>query len=320
MKKFIYLVICSLLLVSCKADAVTNSSSENISSQVTNDSSTEEQSESTNNQNNDSENTSSQVDVDSSTEEQSESTNAQNSNDEETTSDDVAIETDDEMVLQQTTENFKFYSFNKDKESIELVSKLLEENLQRLADKYDVDISEHIVVNIYPDFDSLEEARGKPNMPSWVVGYAKDGKLSLLSPYYEDIEIGISDFKKVAVHELVHIVTRIIDDELKIPGWFGEGFSVYEAGQFDDYQRSGIYSELTNEKLSSIDGLYEGTVSAGEYYRNSASIVEYIVSKYGEEIIPEIIKSTTDPETTIGITREKFEKEWRSFIKETYND
>ncbi|MBI9012621.1 MAG: hypothetical protein JEZ08_10370 [Clostridiales bacterium] len=297
MKKLIYLVICSLLLVSCKADAVINNSNGNPT-----------------------ENISSQVNVDSSTEDQSESTNNQDSNDEESTSnDDITIE-EDEMVLQQTTENFIFYSFNKDKECIELVSALLEENLQRLAEKYDAELSEHIIVNIYPDFDSLEEARGKPNMPKWVVGFAKDGKLSLLSPYYEDIEIGISDFKKVAVHELVHIVTRIIDDELKVPGWFGEGFSVYESGQFDDYQRKSIYTELSNEKLSSIDGLYEGTVDASEYYRNSASIVEYIVSKYGEDIIPKIIKSTTDPETTIGITREEFEREWRSFIQETYDN
>lgn len=301
MKKLIYLVICSLLLVSCNSSAVNdsiNSGNENSA-----------------------ENISSQVNVDSSTEEQSEATDNQNSNDEETSlDDDVVIETDDEMVLQQTTENFKFYSFNKDKDSIELVSVLLEENLERLADKYDAEISEHIIINIYPDFDSLEVARGKPNMPSWVVGFAKDGKLSLLSPYYEDIEIGISDFKKVAVHELVHIVTRIIDEETKIPGWFSEGLAVYEAGQFDDYQRRSIYSELTNQKLSSIDGLYEGTVDASEYYRNSASIVEYIVSKYGEDIIPKIIKSTTDPETTIGITREEFDKEWRSFIQETYDN
>ena len=140
---------------------------------------------------------------------------------------------------------------------------------------------------------------------------------------------GEADSKKVAVHEFTHtiVLKMLLDREhqpvdsksfeakfAKFPTWLWEATSVYEAEQFKDPKTLPYLSNNSYPDLNELNNRSKG----GKIYDVGYTIVEYILSKYGQDKLIELIINYGNILKTLGITDNEFTKNWYDFIKEKY--
>ncbi len=108
------------------------------------------------------------------------------------------------------------------------------------------------------------------------------------------IAIGIStnnlDWGKEAlVHELTHLVVHqaIFSPYGELPTWLDEGLAMYNQGELSPYFRGYLDEAVSEDKLISVRSLCSPfsaeTEKAGLSYAESYSLVEYLLSDYGQE-------------------------------------
>jgi hypothetical protein len=140
---------------------------------------------------------------------------------------------------------------------------------------------------------------------------------------------GETDNKKVAVHEFAHTVTLklLLDHEPQplnskefdkkfstFPTWLWEGISVYEAQQFIDPKTLPYFNNGQYPSIAELNNRLKG----GKIYSCGFTIIEYILSKYGQEKFIKLIENYGDLKTTFNVTEEKFCNEWYEFVKTNY--
>jgi hypothetical protein len=134
------------------------------------------------------------------------------------------------------------------------------------------------------------------------------------------------DSRKIAVHEFAHTVTLklLLDSEEQpvnstdfdkklssFPIWLWEAISVYEASQFTDpktlpYLNNGQYPTLA-ELNSPLKG--------GKIYSCGYTIIEYILSEYGQDTLISLIRNYGDLKKTLNVTESQFSASWYEFVK-----
>lgn len=139
------------------------------------------------------------------------------------------------------------------------------------------------------------------------------------------------DMNKVAVHEFTHCVQLNIlvqdaiakkkftnedfDKEFEkyyaenYPQWFWEAICDYEAGIVNKISVN--YGMKGNPTLKELN-------KSNQIYNVGYTIIEYLVSKYGKEKLPEFITSYCDFDNTLGVSEKEFEKNWHEFVNENY--
>ena len=139
---------------------------------------------------------------------------------------------------------------------------------------------------------------------------------------------GEADSKKVAVHEFVHTVvlkllidreaqplTKLFDQKFLIfPIWLWEAVSVYEAGQFVD-PKTLVY--LNDEHYPGIKELND-RLKGGKIYTCGYTLIEYILSTYGQDGLIKLIENYGNLSLTFNVTEEQFSKDWYAFVKQNY--
>lgn len=220
------------------------------------------------------------------------------------------------------TQHFTFlFSSSIDTATIIKLANALEDNYSRIGNDLKTQPSDNIETNIYAQRWRYIKATGNWSASGNIEGISK--------LHFVEQAWGESDNKKVAVHEFAHTVTLklLLDNEAQpidsknfdkkfstFPTWLWEAISVYEAKQFVDpktlpYLNSGQYpsiSELNNR------------LKGGKIYNCGYTIIEYILSKYGQDIFINLIKNYGDLKMTFNVTDEQFCKDWYEFVKEKY--
>lgn len=210
------------------------------------------------------------------------------------------------------------------------VSNALELNYERIRTELKDPKHEKISVFIYPNQNDFNKATGLIN--SNASGTSR-GPLAFHLKYETWFNsIFPQKMEKVAVHEFTHCVQLniLIQDALlksknekvtdfdknfekefekNYPQWFWEAICDYEAGIVNN--SSVKYGMKNNPTLKELN-------SSNQIYNVGYTIVEYFVSKYGKEKLPEFIKSYGNFEKVIGVTEKQFETEWQKFVKEKY--
>ncbi len=140
---------------------------------------------------------------------------------------------------------------------------------------------------------------------------------------------GESDNKKVAVHEFAHTVTLklLLDNEPQpvnsknfdkkfstFPTWLWEAVSVYEARQFIDPRTLPYFNNGQYPGISELNNRLKG----GKIYSCGYTIIEYILFKYGQDRLIQLIKNYGNLKSTYNITDDQFCKDWYAFVKERY--
>ena len=220
------------------------------------------------------------------------------------------------------TQHFTFlFSSSIDTGTITNLAHALEDNYSRIGNDLKTKPADNIETNIYAHRWRYIKATGNWSASGNIEGISR---LHFVERAWAE-----SDSKKVAVHEFSHTVTLklLLDNEaqpvdskvfdkkfLAFPTWLWEAISVYEAEQFVDPK---TLPYLSNGQYPAIPEL-NNRLKGGKIYSCGYTIVEYILSRYGQDNLINLIKSYGDIKKTLNVTDDQFSREWYQFVKEKY--
>ena len=220
------------------------------------------------------------------------------------------------------TQHFTFrFSNSIDTATIIELANALERNYLRIGNDLKTEPSDNIETNIYAQRWKYIKATGNWSASGNIEGISK--------LHFVEQAWGESNSKKVAVHEFAHAVTLklLIDNEAQpinskdfdkkfstFPTWLWEAISVYEAEQFVDPK---TLPYLSNGQYPSIAEL-NNRLKGGKIYSCGYTIIEYILSKYGQDRFINLIKNYGDLKSTFNLSDSQFCKEWYEFVKDKY--
>ena len=215
----------------------------------------------------------------------------------------------------QDMQNFT-YTYYQEDEPIKEINNKLQNYYEKILEKYGVQINRPIEIVIYPDIDSFHQGAKIPveNRSPGIVGSAvSSNKIAFVSPLNPGPVHNYQSIMKIAVHELVHIMTNKLNRN--VPVWLKEGVSLYEARQ---QNKSYLNQLIKNDKIPSINKLEQNFYS-NYGYTVSGTIVEYIVHNHGYEKLIRLIKSPKNFKGIFGLTKDDFFSNWKGYLYQTYN-
>jgi len=220
------------------------------------------------------------------------------------------------------TKHFTFlFSSSIDTTTIIELANALESSYPRIGNDLKTQPSDNIETNIY-----AQRWRYIKATRNWSASGNIEGISKL---HFVEQAWGESDNKKVAVHEFAHTVTLklLLDNEAQpinsknfdkkfstFPTWLWEAISVYEANQFADPKALPYLNRGQYPRISELNNRLKG----GKIYSCGYTIIEYILSKYGQDNFINLIKNYGDLKSTFNVTDDQFCKEWYEFVKQKY--
>lgn len=132
---------------------------------------------------------------------------------------------------------------------------------------------------------------------------------------------------KVAIHEFVHTLqlNRLIDYGQK-QGWSEEEFEKRFAEQYPRWLWESVSIYLANERvgmstfatLRRAPQLESFTRENNDIYLVGYTIGEYVVERWGEQKLAELVGAFGDVHGVLGVSVEEFEKGWHDFVHQRY--
>ena len=182
--------------------------------------------------------------------------------------------------------------FNSEKEILRNLSiKTIKSHTTNLFSTYgpvDTVLFRVYITNQDDEFASLTSE----NIQPWVTGIAKGNKIVIKSPKQKSMTY--DDFNKILQHEISHLYLSQIHN--KFPLWFNEGFSMYNAHQFDINRKINISWNLLLRRIVDLKQL-KGFLSASKsqaylYYSQSGASIDAMIFYYGHDILDSILYYT----------------------------
>ncbi len=209
------------------------------------------------------------------------------------------------------------------KQTAELAQNLYEE----IA--YDLQIEEKDTVRIIIASDRNQFrtfVKGDP--PNWAEAFAFPAINTILlkSPRWNRSQ---GSYKITLAHEILHIVLHRIIGNRYIPRWLDEGLALFYSRDVKWKTMTALSkAAFTNSliPLKELDKVLSFHRFKAELaYQQSYSVVEYLLKTYDIEAVQNILKGIrngTDMDTLFrratGSDMERFEKEWRNYVKQNY--
>ncbi len=218
------------------------------------------------------------------------------------------------------TEHFIFY-FEEDKEKLNDVFDILEQNYERILIAFDVQLSKKVKVEIYPSLNDYHLAVYGKKAKDWMVGHCdtKEKKLMMVSPNNPGNEHNFNSVIKVAVHEFVHYITMYkTDDIFKLPNWLREGVAMYFAEQMNEDGKNNLRELINNNNIPRISQLEGRVFPKRGGYLLSYTIIEYIVKNHGQKMLLKFIKEPKAYKDVFSCTKKEFNKRWQQYLIEEY--
>ena len=201
-----------------------------------------------------------------------------------------------------------------------------QETLLRLAEDTGAQLRRPSRIYIYPSARELQGAMIFPQ--EWTGGVAFTG--------YGTIAIGIGADnlawgKKAMAHELTHLVIdqMTLNPYNDIPIWLDEGLAMRSEGLIEPQFTSYLLKALTEGGLFSVRSLSSpfsaDTEKALLSYAQSHSLVEFLISSYGQEKMLELLEtfeegSTYDGafEKVYGFDMDELDILWQEYAREKF--
>ena len=207
----------------------------------------------------------------------------------------------------------------------EYVATYLEPIYDAVTSDFETPLTDKTIIEIFPTHRAFGvRITGKP----WIhtVGASTGRIIALASPRESTDLMGRYNLARVLKHEFTHTVTLAATDN-RIPHWFTEGLAVFE----EDAPRPFGWCELLADAvrrdrlftLESIDwGFIRPRRSADRQmaYAQSEWMVEYIVERFGYDVIQTMVKAFRGGRThsqvfteQLGVESEKFNRDFHDW-------
>lgn len=213
------------------------------------------------------------------------------------------------LNLNDKTKHFNiFYNRTLLKKTLNEIKEMLENNYQRIVQFFDVKKEFTTNVYIYPDTERYHIDAFGEKQDTWKVGSAHKNFLRIVDP--DKAIHNHSNMIINTIHELVHVVTY--QDLAYRPAWLSEGTAIYFSGQYD-YRKK--YKSEPKANCIFSNNRNDFNYNGGYFF--SGSIIDYIIQKYSEDKMKEILKNPKrDPFDILGVKKESFIRSWKKFVKD----
>jgi len=196
------------------------------------------------------------------------------------------------------------------------------EGLRRNKEQAGLGPDQPIDLYVYPNYEDMQDAILYE--PSWTGGMA--------FPEYNIFIMGISASdstwdQNTVIHELTHILVGHFTFSCigTIPTWLNEGLSMYSEGGLDSSSQSHLDQAIRSDTLLTVRSLNGGFSElpdkANLSYSQSYSIVNFLIEKYGQEKITDLLIALRDAKPiddalleVYGFDTDGLEDAWRQFI------
>lgn len=217
-------------------------------------------------------------------------------------------EKSDTIKLRHESEHFKYISTKADKEILSDLEENLERNYDRIANDLNVTLDEKINVTIYPNINEFHKATGYIDAEDWLVGFARNGEIFMVSPLNPGSVHNYDSLMKVIVHEYTHILVGNINKNTDI--YLNEGIAVVEADQIDSNTKYYLKETATLNKLPKLDEMKNNYSELEQPYLISGGFVDFIIKEHGYDKVIDVIKNPDNIEEII--------LKWREYILRNY--
>lgn len=212
------------------------------------------------------------------------------------------------------------YDAEKDPGLGDYVAEYLESIFSSVTGDFAAELDEKTIIEFFPTHKAFAvRITGKP----WIytVGASTGRVIALTAPRDSTHTMGQYNLARVLKHEFVHTVT-LAATQNRIPHWFTEGLAVYQ----EDSPRSFEWADLLTEAmrrdqlftLESIDWGFIRPKRSGDRqmaYAQSEWMVEFIIDRFGYDVIQKMLKRYHDGATQAEVLRELFQLELSDFDK-----
>lgn len=125
-----------------------------------------------------------------------------------------------------------------------------------------------------------------------------------------------SSATRAALHQFTHIASLSINpDFANNPRWLWEAVALFEAKQF--FPPSQL-SCVTLSDVPSLGQLDAPVTNPTIIHRLGYLLAEFIVTKFGQEALAELIRAEGDTKAVLGIDAIDFERDWHRFVTNGY--
>jgi hypothetical protein len=228
---------------------------------------------------------------------------------------------------QHIEDEYLIIRYQGDREDADLVQETTRLFFQRICDDFGFSPARKVPIVVYSSREELNASFGWPSSEN-AMGVYWGGVIRVLAPQVwindrdPDTVRQIFQQSGPMVHEMTHLV---LDYEARgnYPRWFTEGLAQYEEykitgfllGQQDEIWDRGLYP------LKKMDRNFDSLLDQTLAYRQSFSVVEYIVVVYGEDglhrIINNLAKGINFHESmlkALGTAPEQLESQWHAWL------
>ena len=218
------------------------------------------------------------------------------------------VEKSDTIKLRHESKHFRYISTKTDKEILSDLEENLESNYDRIANDLNVTLDKKINVTIYPNINEFHKATGYIDAEDWLVGFARDGEIFMVSPLNPGSIHNYESLMKVIVHEYTHILVGNINKNTDI--YLNEGIAVVEADQIDSNTKYYLKETATLNKLPKLDEMKNNYSELEQPYLISGGFVDFIIKEHGYDKVIDVIKNPDNIEEII--------LKWREYILRNY--
>ncbi|MCP4248976.1 MAG: tetratricopeptide repeat protein [bacterium] len=176
------------------------------------------------------------------------------------------------------------------------LARIAEEVYEDVCADYDTELTERIYLEVFPTHrDFGVRITGKP----WIytVGACTGWVIALESPRTHPQTSGPYHYERVLRHEFIHTVTLALTRN-RIAHWFTEGLAVYG----EDSPRSFAWRQLLvetirHDRLFTLESINWGFMRPRRptdrtlAYAQSEWMVEYLVQRFGYDVLPKMLKA-----------------------------
>jgi len=187
------------------------------------------------------------------------------------------------------------------------IEEKVDAHYRRIIKNFRVKDMPAVTVRIWQDRDEFEQSYGDD--AKFVQGYvAQDLWEARFFNGRPEIGLGV-------VHEYTHLVTLALNPTFNNnPRWLWEATAIYESSRPP-------VPEISNLKCFSASS-YPTIESLEQHpfniYKVGYFLIDFIVSKWGQEKLVELVNSNGDIKLTLKVTIKDFERMWLSFLKNKY--
>lgn len=237
------------------------------------------------------------------------------------------VYTDDRHDWQMlNSDRLALYWYRGDRSFGEALFDQANQTLDQIEAEAGVQVEVPVKIFIYGSFSDLRDAIAVGSQ-EWTGGQAftEQGVVVIgVSP--GDLDFGLA----ATPHELTHLVIHQATDNPygDIPRWLDEGLAVYMSGELDAGWR-GYRAEVANSaqanQLMTLQTLSSSfpadSAQAGLAYAQSGSVVEFIIQRYGEDAMAELLDIFSEGalydealEQALGVDTWELDSAWRESL------